>query len=283
MNSENNYKKHLFDLNQAIFFSPIWIKKPYSWVGHIPLVAWLINLAKPKVVVELGSHTGNSYFSICQSVQEYSTGSKCFAVDTWQGDSHSMSYGEEVFNMVREHNEANYSSFSSLLRMTFDQALSHFQDNSVDLLHIDGLHTYESVKHDFESWFPKLAPGAIVLFHDTHVRRDDFGVWKLWDEIKERFPYTFEFENSNGLGVLYNTNATNVGPNYDFIIKNKNNIIVPFFKKIGLRFEDSIYKEIYLHRSNKLQAKLDSMENSMSWKLTSPLRAVHNTFIRKLD
>ncbi|WP_342479224.1 class I SAM-dependent methyltransferase [Paenibacillus sp. FSL H7-0350] len=68
---------------------------------------------------------------------------------------------------------------ASLLRMTFDEAVGTFEDNSIDLLHIDGLHTYEAIKHDYECWLPKLADNSVVLFHDITVRMDDFGVYQL--------------------------------------------------------------------------------------------------------
>ena len=71
---------------------------------------------------------------------------------------------------------------------------------SVDLLHVDGRHYYEDVKQDFLQWAPKLAPNAIVLFHDVNVRERGFGVGRLFKELSEKHP-TFEFYHDHGLGV----------------------------------------------------------------------------------
>jgi GT2 family glycosyltransferase/uncharacterized coiled-coil protein SlyX len=168
----------------------------------MPFAAWVTSQLKPGIFVELGTHTGNSYFSFCQAVSENDLETKCYAVDTWVGEEHSGYYGDEVYHQVSEHNQKHYAGFSRLLRMTFDEALDGFADASVDLLHIDGLHTYDAVRHDFESWLPKLAPGAVVLLHDVNVRERGFGVWRLWEELKKRYPGHFEFIHSQGLGVL---------------------------------------------------------------------------------
>ena len=189
-------------------FSPSSLQIPNAWCGHLPFAAWLIQVLEPKIFVELGTHTGNSYFSFCQSVKEANLVTKCYAVDTWQGDEHAGKYGDEVFSQVNSHNQRCYENCSRLLRMTFDDAVSCFSNGSIELLHIDGLHTYEAVKHDFETWLPKLAPGAVILFHDTNVRERGFGVWKLWEELQNRYPNNLEFLHSHGLGVLQLDGAT---------------------------------------------------------------------------
>jgi hypothetical protein len=189
-------------LLQAANFTPVSLQAPDAWCGHLPFAAWLMKSLQPSLFVELGTHSGNSYFSFCQAARDAGSAVKCYAVDTWQGDEHAGNYGNDVFQQVYAHNQTYYAGFSRLLRMTFDDAAGYFADASVDLLHIDGLHTYEAVKHDFDTWLPKLAPGAIVLFHDINVRERGFGVWKLWEELQGRYPRHLEFVHSHGLGVL---------------------------------------------------------------------------------
>lgn len=191
----------------AAAFTPESLQYPDAWVGHLPFGAWAIRTLSPKIFVELGTHSGNSYFSFCQSVLEAGVSTRCYAVDTWQGDEHAGQYSNETFLKVHAHHQSRFASFSRLLRMTFDEATTYFSDESVDMLHIDGLHTYDAVRHDFEMWLPKLAPGAVVMFHDTNVRERDFGVWKLWEELQILYPNNLEFVNSHGLGVLQLNNA----------------------------------------------------------------------------
>lgn len=171
-----------------------------AWLRHGPFAMWLVKAARPRRIVELGTHYGYSHFAFCQAVREAGLTTECIAVDTWKGDDHAGHYGEEVYQAVLRENE-RYSAFSTLLRKTFAEALDDVADGSVDLLHVDGRHLYEDVKGDFESWIPKLAENAIVLFHDTMVEERGFGVWKYWAEISQQNE-TFNFTYQHGLGVL---------------------------------------------------------------------------------
>jgi glycosyltransferase involved in cell wall biosynthesis len=185
-----------------VSFWPLDYAPPHSaWLEHAPFAFWLIETLRPRFLVELGTHSGLSYFAFCQAVQRLQLDTRCYAVDTWKGDEHAGFYGEEVFRGVRNHNDQRYSAFSTLIRSTFDEASHHFRKQSIDLLHIDGRHFYDDVKHDFETWQPKLSNRAVVIFHDTNVRERDFGVFALWRELCQERPH-FEFFHGHGLGIL---------------------------------------------------------------------------------
>jgi hypothetical protein len=172
-----------------------------SWWGHVPFAHWLTCAVEPRVLVELGTYRGVSYTAFCEAVRREGLKTRCFAVDTWQGDPHTAFYDDSIYEEFRAFHDPRYAAFSTLLRCSFDDALPRFADGSVDLLHIDGFHTYDAVRHDFESWLPKLSRRAVVLFHDTCIHQADFGVWRLWRELTAQYPH-FAFEHSCGLGVL---------------------------------------------------------------------------------
>src|SRR3954471_539123 len=181
--------------------TPSRLGTPSAWWGHVPFAGWLVAAARPGLLVELGTHAAVSYAAFCDAVRAEGLGTRCHAVDTWQGDLHAGAYDDAVWREVSAFDASHYAGFSTLHRCTFDAALAGFADGCVDLLHIDGFHTYDAVRHDFDSWAPKLSPGGVVLLHDVAVRQGDFGVWRFFEECAARYP-TFAFRHSFGLGVL---------------------------------------------------------------------------------
>lgn len=172
-----------------------------TWIDHLPFAYDLVADRKPELLVELGTYSGLSFFSFCQAMEENKVRGLAYAVDTWEGDEHTGNYDDSVYQQVASHARENYPGFSYLLRMRFDEALAQFDDRSIDILHIDGLHTYEAVKQDFESWLPRVKDDGIILLHDIEARLPEFGVRRFWQEISSQYP-SFEFRHGYGLGVL---------------------------------------------------------------------------------
>ena len=130
---------------------------------------------RPGTLVELGVHYGDSYFTFCQAIRDQGLECKSFGVDRWSGEIHSGFYDEEVWDVVSNYNNANYN-FSRLIRKEFTSALEDFEDSSIDLLHLDGCHTYEAVKNDFCNWLPKISEQGIILLHDIHEKSNGFEI-----------------------------------------------------------------------------------------------------------
>lgn len=209
---------------------------PSTWISHTPFAMFLVEILRPSTIVELGTHYGVSYCAFCQAVKSLNMSTRCFAVDTWQGDSQAGIYRGDVLRNLRIHHDPLYGTFSTLIQGTFDDALGKFEDGKIDLLHIDGLHTYEAVKNDFLKWLPKMSDRGVVLLHDINVREKDFGVWRLWDEIKPKYPH-LEFSHGYGLGMVV------VGKKYPqelrVLLENseEQDIIKNYFVQMGMRAE----------------------------------------------
>lgn len=190
-------------ISMASFVMPQWIV-PSGWLEHGPFAFWLIEQLRPRLTVELGTQRGYSFACFCQALKTMSIPGRVIAVDTWRGDEHAGhvdKIGDAMHRDLLAHVDLHYRGIGELKRMYFSEALHHVEDGSVELLHVDGRHFYDDAKEDHTTWIRKLAPSAVVLFHDTQVRTHGFGVYRYWPEVSQGRP-SFEFKHGNGLGVL---------------------------------------------------------------------------------
>lgn len=173
------------------------------WSGHRLFAYDLVSFLKPRRIVELGTHYGCSFFSFLQACKDNNLDTEVIAVDCWTGDQQAGFYGDEVLATVKKTVDTYFGGQNCrLIQKYFQDALVDVEDGTADILHIDGLHTYEAVSEDYSKWLCKLRKDGIVLFHDT-ASILGYGTNKFWEEIQGSCPYHYSFPHSWGLGILF--------------------------------------------------------------------------------
>ena len=81
-------------------------------------------------------------------------------------------------------------------------------ESPLDFLFIDGDHSYDGVKADFEMYKSLVRPGGIIAFHDICPYTElDLGVNRFWNEIKNQIKSVEIIKDSNqigfGIGILF--------------------------------------------------------------------------------
>lgn len=75
----------------------------------------------------------------------------------------------------------------------------------LDFLFIDGDHTYEGVRQDWETYSPLVRPGGLIAFHDIAGNYEDTQVKRLWDEVKvgrDHSEFCYHPRQFYGIGLI---------------------------------------------------------------------------------
>lgn len=134
--------------------------KILGWMSDKQL-DWLFNISKGmKSVVEIGSYKGRSTHALLSGCD-----GTVWAVDPFKDFNNDKDYYEEFIK--------NVGDFKNLkpLRMKSEEAVKQFKDKSIDMVFIDGGHSYEEVKQDIEMWLPKTK--KIICGHDYSKKAFD--------------------------------------------------------------------------------------------------------------
>ena len=87
-------------------------------------------------------------------------------------------------NGLAAHGHFRHKCRYHLHHMKSTEAVQYFEDGSVDVIFVDGLHTYEGVRDDLHAWWPKLnKEDGIAIFNDYEKSATFPGVRKAVDEF----------------------------------------------------------------------------------------------------
>jgi predicted O-methyltransferase YrrM len=173
----------------------------------------LVNALKKlplKRVCEIGTFRGGTLFVWCRIADPEA---RIYSIDL-PGGEFGGGYNERSLPLFQSFCQTGQqlsclrgSSHDSKIR---DQFASEIGKDKLDFLFIDGDHSYEGVKQDFEFYAPFVAPGGAIGFHDIVHRphQADIEVHRFWNELKSRHRHEEFVEQTDarraiGIGLIY--------------------------------------------------------------------------------
>jgi len=178
------------------------IIKPAQKKQEIKTFLEFIRNKKPKVFLEIGTGKGGTLFLFCSVLPK---NSRIISVDL-RGESYGAGYPSFMRNLLKSY--AQGSQVITLVEMDSHNEktrdyIKTLLSGEVDFLFIDADHTYEGVKRDYELYSKLVKKGGYIAFHDIKAYEQSCGVYKFWDEIKEKKVIEIaDKSNPYGIGVV---------------------------------------------------------------------------------
>jgi predicted O-methyltransferase YrrM len=168
----------------------------------------ILEKIKPKTILEIGTAAGGTLFLFSQIA---SSNAIIISIDLPGGKFGGgyLIWKIPIYQAFKKENQKFY-----LLRKdshkedTLEEFKKILNGKELDFLFIDGDHSYEGVKKDFEMYSSLVRKGGIIAFHDIVKHPPETGceVEKLWEEIKNNFNFKELIKDVNqnwaGIGVL---------------------------------------------------------------------------------
>jgi predicted O-methyltransferase YrrM len=172
---------------------------PTQLVPEIRTFLELVKDASPHRVLEIGTGIGGTLFLLARVSTETAT---IVSVDIDYPFFRTMLYkafsthGQKLHLVIADsHEEGTVAKVKRL-----------FDEKPIELLFIDGDHSYQSARGDFETYGGLVAQGGLIAFHDIVPGKNSGGVPRLWREIQRLYPSVELVENWDqggfGIGVI---------------------------------------------------------------------------------
>jgi predicted O-methyltransferase YrrM len=170
--------------------------------------ARLVERHRPRTVLEIGTAGGGTLFVLCQASADDST---LISLDLPRGPfggGYPPWRATLYRRFARRGQTVHLLLGNSHFAGTAAKIAELLDGRPLDLLFIDGDHTYEGVSRDFADYSPLVGQGSLIVFHDVNPGPPENvgGVPRFWEEISPRFEShtitTTDGGESYGIGVI---------------------------------------------------------------------------------
>ncbi|MDO4682726.1 MAG: glycosyltransferase [Lautropia sp.] len=186
-------------ISKLLNFRPERLTASSDQCVQIPFLLWLLQLHRPDVFVELGTQSGNLYFSACQFLKQEKMPTRCHAVGTWQAEAFVTDQPEDAMARLTAFHDERYADFSRLLVMGGDEAVSQVADATVDLLWLDAHQSADALRHALACWRPKLSARGVLVING--IGEAGTGAFEVWPMLSGRHDHAALMAHQ-GIGVL---------------------------------------------------------------------------------
>ena len=217
-------KKRLLSLESALKSPQTRLALPFVFRGEghyrrigpmqaheeIAALYGMVSDLKPKTVLEIGTCHGGTLYLWCQVADKAAT---VISLDL-PGGHYGGGYHpkrEKLYGLfARGDQELHLLRGDSHADTSLEKVKSLLKGRGVDFLFIDGDHSYEGVKRDYQLYSPLVRQGGIIALHDIAKRKAETGieVERFWGELKGAEKKTREFLNTRdndrviGIGII---------------------------------------------------------------------------------
>ena len=193
LNFKNFYERNYSNnkINKIIKYLEERIRS--AWRGHHYFALWLVKELQPLTIVDLGVDRGFSTFIFgAQNI------GKVYGIDWFKKYSFLGEAIDDYIPTMRNKRKMEKKfriTNVTIIKSKFSEVAKKWKKN-IDILHIDGAHTYKDVEEDYQTWRKFLNENSVILFHDTNIYE---GITRFFGELD--LP-KYNFTHSYGLGVV---------------------------------------------------------------------------------